>query len=66
MDETLIRALGALGSLAYLPMLRRPFFKVESHHFLLKGMQGDDFFRMAVHGDFTAELDRVRAFVEAE
>ena len=32
--------------------LRKPFFKVESHEYVIKGVRGDLFFRAAAHRDF--------------
>lgn len=63
MDDGFIEALRPLGSFLYMKMLRKPFFKVESEHFLLKGIRGDAFFRMAVHGDYPEELKKVEKFV---
>ena len=36
-----------LGSFVYLPALREPFFKVETHAMMLKGIQGQNHFRVA-------------------
>ncbi|MBQ7679369.1 MAG: hypothetical protein IJT34_05925 [Butyrivibrio sp.] len=57
-DIEALRHLG--GSFLYLRQLRKPFFKLEAHNFILKGVRGDCFFRMAVHREHLAELDRVR------
>ena len=64
MDDEFIRFLRPLGSFLYMQMLKKPFFKIESEHYLLKGIRGDDFFRMAVHGDYLEELDRVRDWIK--
>lgn len=49
------------GSFVFLEMLKKPFFKLESDHYILKGVLGDDFFRMAVHADYVEEeLKRVK------
>lgn len=66
LDETAIRRLKPLGSFVYLGMLKKPFFKVESHHYILKGILGDDFFRVAVHNDYASELERICKFVTEE
>jgi len=63
LSETGIRQLKPLGSFVYLGMLKKPFFKVENHYFILKGILGDDFFRVAVHGDHREELERISTFV---
>lgn len=47
------------GSFLFMSMLRQPFFKIESHNYVIKGVQGDDHFRMAVHKDYLDEIDRV-------
>lgn len=49
MDQEFILSLKPLGAFSYLPMLKKPFFKVESDYFFLKGVQGDDFLRAAIH-----------------
>lgn len=59
MDDAFIQSLRPLGSFLYMQMLKKPFFKIESEHYLLKGIRGDDFFRMAVHGDYLDELKEV-------
>lgn len=61
-----ILALKPLGSFVYLSMLKKPFFKVENHHYLLKGILGDDFFRVAVHGDALYLLDDIQSFAEKQ
>lgn len=63
MDDKFIEALRPLGSFLYMRMLRKPFFKVESEHFLLKGIQGDNFFRMAVHGDYPEKVENVDIYI---
>ena len=39
-DEEFILSLRQYGSLTFLPQLRKPFFKVESHHTIIKGIMG--------------------------
>lgn len=64
MDGEFIKSLrGFGGSFVFLAMLKKPFFKVESDHYVLKGVEGDDFFRMAVHGDYTEELARMEEYL---
>lgn len=64
MDDAFIRALRPLGSFVYLPMLAKPFFKIESAYCLIKGLRGDDFMRVAVHNDHRDELVEIEAFLE--
>ena len=65
MTATFIQGLRAFGgSFVFLPMLKKPFFKLESDNYILKGIQGDTFFRMAVQEDHTAELDRAETFLK--
>lgn len=60
LDAEYIRKMKAIeGSFLFMSMLRQPFFKIESHNYVIKGVQGDDHFRMAVHKDFLDEVDRV-------
>lgn len=40
MDDAFIRSLRPLGSFVYMQMLKKPFFKIESDHYLLKGIRG--------------------------
>ncbi len=39
------------GSFLYMKQLRKPFFKVEYHDYVIKGVLGDPFFRVAAHRD---------------
>ncbi len=58
---------GIGGSYVFLEMLKAPFFKLEADHYILKGVEGNDFFRMAVHADdVKSEVERVRRFIEKE
>ena len=60
MDDDFIRSRRQVGgSFLYLPQLKQPFFKIESDYYMLKGVRGNDFFRMAVHGEHTDEVRRV-------
>ena len=64
MDDAFIRSLRPLGSFVYLPMLAKPFFKIESEYCFIKGLRGDDFMRVAVHNDHRDRLAEVEAFLE--
>jgi len=57
-----LRAFG--GSFVFLEMLKKPFFKIESEHYMIKGLLKEPFFRMAVHGDYLSELQRLERFLE--
>ena len=64
MDRAFIRSLkGIGGSFVFLEMLKNTFFKLEADHYLLKGVQGNDFFRLAMHGDHLQELERVKTYL---
>ncbi len=58
-DREFIMSFKTTGSLTYLPMLKKPFFKVESDYVFIKGMEGDDFIRIAVHDKHREALDEV-------
>lgn len=60
MDDEFIRKIGTIGgSFVYMSMLKSPFFKVESHNYVAKGVKGDMHFRLAVHRDYMSEVDRI-------
>ncbi len=60
LDDAFIKKIGTIGgSFVYMSMLKKPFFKVESHNYIVKGIKGDTFFRLAVHKDYLAEADRI-------
>lgn len=61
MDKAFIKSLKEIGGgFVFLEMLKRPFFKLEAEHYMIKGVQGDDFLRVAVHLDYPGELERVK------
>ena len=64
-DDAFIRALRPLGSFVYLSMLAKPFFKIESGYYFIKGLRGDDFLRVATHDGHRDELARIEAFINA-
>lgn len=47
------------GAFLFLRKLKKPFFKIENHNYILKGVQGDTFFRFAVHRNYIDEVDRL-------
>lgn len=68
LDNTVTRevilGLRPLGTLLLLDSLRQPFFKIESHHYMLKGLLGDSSIRIACHRDHTDELTHIREIIE--
>ena len=63
-DRPLMEALRPLGSLLLLDKLRQPFFKIESHHYMVKGILGDTSLRVAVHRDHEAETQRIIQLIQ--
>lgn len=63
MDDDFIRSLRPLGSFLYLQSLSKPFFKIESQYLFIKGLRGDTFFRVAVHGAYPEKAAEVEALV---
>ena len=62
MDDGFIESLRSVGgSFLYMKMLKKPFFKVESHHYILKGVKDNTFFRLACHRDAMDEAEAVVA-----
>ena len=67
MDDGFIESLRAIeGSFLYMKMLRNPFFKVENHNYILKGIKGNSFFRLVFHRDSFPEADRIIAILNGE
>lgn len=56
----LVMSLRPLGSLLLMDSLRQPFFKIESHHYMLKGLLGDHSIRVAVHQDHEEETNLIK------
>lgn len=50
-ERDVILALGELGELTYLSMLKQPFFRVERRYMMVKGLQGQTQFRVAMYKD---------------
>ena len=61
--RTFVERLRPLGSLLVIDSLKRPFFKIESHHYMVKGLLGDKSIRVACHRDHEEELEQVRAAI---
>lgn len=49
------------GGLLFLSMLKQPFFKVEQNLFVIKGVQGNDYFRLAMHQN---ECEKIEEWIE--
>ena len=62
-DKAFILSLRPLGSFVFLYMLKEPFFKLEYYYYMIKGVQGKDYFRIAVHGKHEDELQRLEEFL---
>ncbi len=54
-----------LGSLLLLDQLRQPFFKIENHHYMVKGLLGDTSIRIAVHRDHEDQLPFILKYLQA-
>lgn len=65
MNRETILKLRPLGGFCYLDMLRQPFFKVENDYYMIKGIQGNSYFRIAVHGKHEAVLEELEHFIES-
>lgn len=46
-EREFILKLRPLGGFTYLDMLKQPFFKIDSDYYMIKGIQGNDYFRIA-------------------
>ena len=55
----IILKLRPLGGFTYLDMLKQPFFKIDSDYYMIKGIQGNDYFRIAVHGKHEDQLEEL-------
>jgi hypothetical protein len=61
--EDILR-LRPLGAFTYLEKLRQPFFKLESNHYLVKGLEGKPSIRIGIHRDHMDELAAIEAAIE--
>lgn len=59
MEKEDVLRLRSLGSFLFLSMLAQPFFKVENDNYIIKGIQGEDHFRIAVHKDYQEKVDEI-------
>ena len=61
MEKEFIRSLKDIGgAFMFLEVLKKPFFKLEAEHYLLRGVLGDSFLRLAVHMDYPEEMERIK------
>lgn len=63
LEKTDILKLRPLGGFVFLSMLSQPFFKVESDYYMIKGIQGADHFRIAVHKDYVGKVEEIMNFL---
>ena len=61
----LIMSLRPLGSLLLMDSLRQPFFKIESHHYMLKGLIGDNSIRVAIHREHEDETKLIKKLINS-
>ena len=67
MDDDFIESLRTIeGSFLYLKALKKPFFKLESHRYILKGVRGNPYFRLACHRESLSETEKMLAKWEEE
>lgn len=59
-----VLSLRPLGSLLLMDKLQQPFFKIENHHYMIKGILGQDSLRVAVHRDYPEEETMIRKAIE--
>ena len=62
--EKQIRSLGQLGTLTYLRMLKKPFYRVESRFWLIKGLEGECSLRVSMLAGEEEILERTKAVLE--
>ena len=62
-EREFILKLRPLGGFTYLDMLKQPFFKIENNYYMIKGIEGNDYFRIAVHGKHEDERAKLEAFI---
>ena len=60
-----IMALRPLGSFIFLESLTQPFFKIQNHHYMIKGLLNDNSIRVAVHRDHLNEQEPIKQIIES-
>ncbi|MBO5460282.1 MAG: hypothetical protein J5983_00610 [Ruminococcus sp.] len=62
MEKEDVVKLRPLGSFLFLSALKQPFFKVENDYYILKGIQGECHFRIAVHSEYEYKVKEIMDF----
>ncbi|MCD8297558.1 MAG: hypothetical protein LUC88_08295 [Prevotella sp.] len=62
-DREFVLSLRCLGTFLFMENLAKPFFKIESHNYIIKGVVGDEFFRISVYRNKIEELDKIISFI---
>ena len=60
-----IIALRPLGSFIFLESLVQPFFKIQNHHYMIKGLLNATSIRVAVHKDHQDEQQPIKQLIES-
>ncbi|MBR5062688.1 MAG: hypothetical protein IKX24_11205 [Prevotella sp.] len=60
-----IFSLRPLGSFIFLETLVQPFFKIQNHHYMIKGLLNDNSIRVAVHRDHLNEQEPIKQIIES-
>lgn len=60
-----IIALRPLGSFIFLESLAQPFFKIQNHHYMIKGLLNATSIRVAVHKDHQDEQQSIKLLIES-
>ena len=60
-----IVALRPLGSFIFLESLAQPFFKIQNHHYMIKGLLNATSIRVAVHKDHQDEQQPIKQLIES-
>lgn len=63
--EDILSLQGIEGSFVYLSMLKKPFFKIEYDNYVIKGMEGDPFCRVALHKESLNKLDDIIKYIQS-
>ena len=60
-----ILSLRPLGSFIFLKTLAQPFFKIQNHHYMIKGLLNDTSIRVAVHREHLNEQEPIKQIIES-
>ena len=60
-----IIALRPLGSFIFLESLAQPFFKIQNHHYMIKGLLNATSIRVAIHKDHQDEQQPIKQLIES-